>query len=55
MTVDLLKLVLLLAYGPFLVMLLIFGLGLLMKWSGRPDLLEWLVSKTEAQKPLARK
>ncbi len=52
---NLLQFVLLLAYGPFLVMLLAFAAGLAFKWAGEPHLLQWLIHKTDAQQPLPRK
>ena len=51
----LLNLTLLLAYGPFGLMLLIFILARVMKWFGRPDFLRWLIKRTDAQQPLPRK
>jgi|WetSurMetagenome_2_1015567.scaffolds.fasta_scaffold183438_3 hypothetical protein len=47
----LLRLTLVLSYGPFCLMLGIFLLAGLLKLGGRPDLLTWLVAKTSAQQP----
>jgi hypothetical protein len=52
---SLLRLVLFLAYGPFCLMLVVFGAGLVMKWAGKPDFLAWLIRGTSAQQPLPRK
>lgn len=51
---TLLRLTLVLAYGPFFVMLGMFIAALLLKLTGKPDLLNWLTRKTEAQQPLTR-
>jgi hypothetical protein len=51
---TLLRLTLVLAYGPFFVMLGIFIFAFLLKLTGKPDLLNWLTRKTEAQQPLAK-
>jgi|GEM_PF-4369514 len=50
----LLRLTLVLAYGPFFLMLGIFIFALLLKWAGKPDLLIWLIAKTGPQQPLPR-
>jgi len=51
---SLLRLVLLLAYGPLFLILAAFCVGLLLKWRGDPSFLEWLIRKTDAQQPLQR-
>jgi hypothetical protein len=50
----LLRLTLVLAYGPFFVMLGMFIFALLLKLTGKPDLLNWLTRKTEAQQPISK-
>jgi len=51
---TLLRLTLVLAYGPFFVMLGIFICAFLLKLAGKPDLLNWLTRKTDAQQPIAK-
>jgi hypothetical protein len=51
MSDALLRLTLILVYGPFFLTLGIFVFALLLKWAGKPDLLAWLIAKTSAQQP----
>jgi hypothetical protein len=52
---KLLQFAMLLAYGPFFLMLFVFCVGLILKWAGDSSFLNWLIRRTEAQKPLSRK
>jgi hypothetical protein len=51
---NFLHLALLLAYGPFFLMLLLFIIGLVLRWSGNADFLQWLIHSTAAQQPVKR-
>jgi hypothetical protein len=51
---SILKTALALAYGPFLLMVMLYLVGLLLKLSGRPRLLSILVSRTNVPKPIIR-
>jgi hypothetical protein len=54
MSENLLRLVLLLAYGPFFAMSAVFLIALLLSLTGNRALLQWLVGSTEAQQPIVR-
>jgi len=43
-----------LSYGPFILMLLLFVIGLLAKLGGDASLLKWLIDNTKAQEPIKR-
>ena len=51
---NFLRLALLLAYGPFFLMLLFFIIGLVLRWSGDAGFLQWLIHSTNAQQPVNR-
>lgn len=51
---SMLRIVLLLAYGPFVMMLLVFLIGLVMKWTGDSTFLDWLIQKTGPQQPVKK-
>jgi hypothetical protein len=46
--------VMLLAYGPFLMMGLLYLLGLVLKLAGRPRFLSWIVERTRVPQPINR-
>ena len=54
MSDALLVAVMLLAYGPFLLMGLLYLLGLVLKLAGRPGFLTWLVARTRVPQPINR-
>ena len=43
-----------LAYGPFVLMVLLYAAGLVLRLLGRPGFLATLVERTEMQKPIKR-
>ena len=43
-----------LAYGPFVLMGLLYLLGLVLKLAGRPGFLTWLIARTQVPKPVNR-
>jgi hypothetical protein len=51
---GLLRFVLFLAYGPFLLTVVVFGIAYVLKLAGNSEPLDWLGSRTEAQKPVNR-
>jgi len=54
MSDSVLFVVILLAYGPFLMMGLLYLLGLVLKLAGRPGFLAWLVERTQVPQPINR-
>jgi len=54
MSESILKAALVLAYGPFLVMALLYVAGLVLKIGGSPDLLRSLTERTRIPKPIPR-
>ena len=51
---SLLRVALLLAYGPLLLMLFLYAAALVLRLAGRPELLTLLVDRTKAQEPVKR-
>ncbi len=51
---GLLRVALFLAYGPFLLMLVLYAAALVLKCCGRRDLLRTLVARTSEQRPIPR-
>jgi len=54
MSAAILKTTLVLAYGPFLLMALLYLAGLLLKVSGRPHFLSLLIARTSVPQPIVR-
>jgi len=54
MSQAILKSALLLAYGPFLLMALLYLVGFLLRLSGRPGFLATLVERTKVPAPVRR-
>jgi len=54
MSETLLRVTLFLAYGPFLVMVGLYGLALALRACGKPGLLTFLVEKTKEHAPVVR-
>jgi len=54
MSKHLLAVAIFLAYGPFVVMLLVYAIGLWLRATGRPGLLQLLVRRTEIPQPVQR-
>jgi uncharacterized membrane protein YcfT len=54
MSKHLLLAAMLLAYGPFVIMALLYLVGLALRLAGRPALLRWLVARTQIPAPVRR-
>ena len=54
MDTDLLAIAVVLAYGPFAVTIVLYGIGLGLRLAGRSSLLRRLVERTEVPSPVAR-
>jgi hypothetical protein len=54
MSDTLLKVTMVLAYGPFLLMAALYLAGLLLRAGGRPELLKTLVERTNVPQPVVR-
>ncbi len=52
---SLLTVVMLLAYGPLALIMLLYAAALVLKVGGRPELLRQLVERTKAPQPVQRK
>jgi hypothetical protein len=55
MSHNLLKVALLLAYGPLAAIMLLYVAGLVLRLGGRPEFLRQLVERTKAPEPIRRK
>jgi len=53
MSDDLVRLVLMLAYAPLLLMSLLWVIALALRWGGKPGLWQWLVARTSVPQPEA--
>lgn len=54
MSQSILKVVLVLAYGPFVLMALLYLAGVLFKLAGHPQFLSSLVQRTNIPRPIVR-
>lgn len=48
--IEFIPLVMLLAYGPLGIMLLLYAIGVVLRATGRPQFLSWLVRQTRYER-----